>query len=87
MMRWLALVALVACTPAPAPAPAAPSCEAMCSHLDHIGCADGEHIDCVEACVHVVSSRLTKLDLPCLTAAANIEAARRCGGVRCADAR
>lgn len=84
-MRYLALLLLAACSPAPVSPPAPTTvdpggCEKACAKLRELPCPEGKP-QCEEACVSAV--KLRPLPLDCWADAGTKEAARACGGLRC----
>ena len=66
--------------PGPSPIPTAAT---ACDNLEHIGCADGLAPNCALVLQQVIDGRMTRIDLGCLTCAADVAAAIKCGGVAC----
>lgn len=74
-----------AAPPPPAPlgdASTATSAQA-CANLARLGCTEGQASNCAATLDHVAATKLTKIDVPCLTAATSKAAAARCGSVAC----
>ena len=66
----------------PALIDAADACMSACDNLEALGCPDGvDQLACLIACRHIVSSRLTTIDLACITSAHSKAEARACGQV------
>lgn len=72
-------------SPAPTPAPitdAAPSCINACENMHNLGCSEGADAGaCAVTCAHVLSARLTTVDVACITSAKSKDAVRACKGV------
>ena len=66
--------------PGPSPIPTAAT---ACDNLARIGCSDGTAPNCALVLQQVVDSRMTPINLGCLTGAADVAAAIKCGGVAC----
>ena len=66
--------------PGPGPIPTAAT---ACDNLAHIGCTDGLAPNCALVLQQVVDSRMTPINLGCLTGAADVATAIKCGGVAC----
>jgi len=81
------LVAFSKCGTTPTPTPtqtdAGSVYTAACAHLAALGCQDGQAENCAVVLEQMVVGRLTTVSVSCLTGAANISAARACGGVSC----
>jgi hypothetical protein len=62
-------------------------CARACAHLREVHCRSGADVDggmtCAATCQHVVSTRLTRLDVNCAIGAADLEAAKHCEGWGC----
>jgi len=88
LRRALALfLVLAACTPAAAPIDWPSSPEGACNHLEELGCPEAKPAADGSTCPMVVrrAQRLVDMKLACITAAADVDALRACGTVRCRD--
>lgn len=88
-----ALALFQACPPTPAPPgpldasrpaeDASTAASAACANLSRLGCAEGMAGNCAVTIDHVTETRLTRIDVACLSAATSKAAVRACGGVKC----
>lgn len=94
--HWGLFLSLVVscCKPVPvSPAPtsldgsAPPSCAVACAHLEALGCPESKPSrigeDCKTVCERVQASRMSWIDLACISAAPDSHAASLCEGIRC----
>ena len=84
MRALLLALALAACSPAPKPpqalvGDAGGTCPDACSRLAALNCREGVALNCVPVCEHTIASRLTNLDVACISAATTVTDARACG--------
>jgi len=62
---------------------ASPEALAACMHLAELGCTEGRAVDCGYVIDKARALRLTRVDVPCLTAAKTKDGVKACGFVVC----
>lgn len=79
-LKLIALIALLlnpCSTPDPLEGRGNPYAVA-CTAMSRAGCAEGKDVECADALQHIVTTRVTTVDVPCLTRAKTKEDVRRC---------
>lgn len=69
--------------PPPPPQDASTPSATACANLAAVGCAEGKVSNCAATLDHVVATKLTTVDVPCLASRKTKAELRACGFVEC----